>query len=119
MPVATTTLSWRIPATRSTNGTRSAISKSNRTIPQKPADNMRTMESDSHIKSPRIPEQQEGKQVDLESRAKFADSEDAKPCLQLVKNRMFDINQWDTMGSVPDAMVVEMGRETDGDRECK
>src|SRR3546814_4444791 len=92
MPVATTTLSWRIPATRSTNGTRSAISKSNRTIPQKPADNMRTMESDSHIKSPRIPEQQEGKQVDLESRANLADSEDAKACLQLVNRKSTRLN---------------------------
>ncbi|MEC3881664.1 hypothetical protein [Parapedobacter sp. 10938] len=64
------------------------------------------MEADNHMKLPLIPAQQEGKQVDLESRTILPDSGSAKHFLQVVKNRLFDINQWGAVASVPVATFV-------------
>jgi len=57
-------------------------------------------------KSAYIPEQREGKQVDLESRAVLPDSEAAKDFLRLAKARLFDINRWGTVASIPVATFV-------------
>lgn len=64
------------------------------------------MTSDSKMKSPFIPEQHEGKQVDLESRTVLPDSVGAKGFLRLVKSRLLDINQWDTIAAVPVATFL-------------
>lgn len=58
------------------------------------------------MKSPFIPEQHEGKQVDLESRTILPDSDGASAFLRLVKSRLLDINHWDTIAAVPVATFV-------------
>ncbi|HWK59431.1 MAG TPA: hypothetical protein VNQ80_18960 [Parapedobacter sp.] len=57
-------------------------------------------------KAPFVPEQKEGKQVDLESRTVLPDNDRANDFLQLVKSRLLNINQWDTIASVPVATFV-------------
>lgn len=64
------------------------------------------MTPDNKMKSPFIPEQHEGKQVDLESRTVLPDSDGAKGFLRLVKSRLLDINQWDKIAAVPVATFV-------------
>lgn len=64
------------------------------------------MIADNNKKSPFIPTQQEGKQVDLESRTILPDNNSARNFLGLVKSRLFDINQWDKVASVPVATFV-------------
>ena len=56
--------------------------------------------------TPFIPAQREGKQVDLESRTILPDAERAKNFLRLVRSRLLDVNQWDTIASVPVATFV-------------
>ncbi len=57
-------------------------------------------------KSPFIPEQREGKQVDLESRTALSDDAAAKNFLRLVRNRLLDINHWGKVASIPVATFV-------------
>lgn len=64
------------------------------------------MALESNRQSPSIPDQQEGKQVDLESRTVLPDRDSAHDFLQLVKSRLFDINRWDTVAAVPVATFV-------------
>lgn len=58
------------------------------------------------MKSPFIPEQHEGKQVDLQAHTILPDSDSAKDFLQLVKSRLFDINQWSAIAATPVATFV-------------
>ena len=64
------------------------------------------MVSDNDMESPFIPEQREGKQVDLESRITLPGPTEAMHVLRVVKTRLLDINQWGAIAAIPVATFV-------------
>lgn len=64
------------------------------------------MEHHRTADKPYVPQQREGKQVDLEAGVEFSDSDAAVDFFGLVRDRLFDINRWNEIAAIPVAMFV-------------